>query len=218
MKIISKFKDYYDFVAGHDTDPRKVYVREMKVVDYTFQGEKPNILSLHESPTYGNMYNFFMGEVWFCDQRYPYLQDVRLKLMYWDYEAIPERTKDLWEKVNSGSRRYDLTDHWGIKLSKKHKRYHWRYSSYLSDKEKDLNTKFNAPVIFSYIWDKRNVETVINGRLADVNFAAVKSPQDAFTEIYNWIPYIEPEMPSDPTDMSRFVNKGFDKKTSFRGK
>lgn len=43
-------------------------------------------------------------------------------------------------------------------------------------------------------------------------------PQEAFTEIYNWIPYHEPAMPSDPTDMSRFENKGFSKKTSFRGK
>jgi hypothetical protein len=32
MKIISDYKDYYDYVIGYDTDPRKVYLRTRKDV------------------------------------------------------------------------------------------------------------------------------------------------------------------------------------------
>lgn len=217
MKIISKFKDYYDFVAGHDTDPRKVYVRE-HIEFYNSDKSTPKLVAVHQKGNL-NLFDFFVGEVWFCDVRYPYFQDVKADVLYWDYDEIPEKTRSLHDKINTGHLRTDLPDHFDVKpVSRRHKKYRWIYTPYRTKKEKDLNTRFKAPVIFSYLREKLFTTTVINGRLQDVGFGGVLSASEAFTSLYNWIPYIEPDMPSDPTDMSRFENKGFSKKTSFRGK
>ena len=58
----------------------------------------------------------------------------------------------------------------------------------------------------------------MNGSLEEIEFKQIKSPTEAFQNIYNWIKYIEPEVPSDIDDIQRFEGQGFDVKTSFRGK
>jgi hypothetical protein len=210
MKIISKFKDYYDFVAGYDTDPRKVYDRSMRIAG-TFYKDVPKMKSLEWN-------GFYLGEVWFCDTRYPYLYD-RNGDYHYDYYQIPEATRDWLQEQRSNHREFDLADHWHIRFKRKRgSRKHPGWMNWLTTKEEKINTRFRAPIIFTQLRDELYQEIVFNGRLSDVNFQQVMSPAEAFTTLYNWIPYHEPEMPSDPTDMGRFENKGFDTKTSFRGK
>ena len=63
-----------------------------------------------------------------------------------------------------------------------------------------------------------SVKYKLNPKLVDISFNKIVSPTEAYQEIYNWIPYIEPELPGPPEDMDRYIAKGFDKKTSFRPK
>lgn len=226
MHILSKFKDYYDYVAGYDTDPRKVFVREMKSYSEA-HGDKISVPSLlrvqleDKVDTFAVKTLYFIGQIWFCDQNILYLKDILNNKYYFDYNLIPDGTL---QKVN-------------VILEKKTKR--WKYStsstllSYFNHKEgdwqtglsndeknclerKNINKIYGQPIYFSQYTIERFSEEFVNGRLADIRFSEYKSPQDTFTELYNWIPFIEPEMPSDPTDMGRFENKGFDKVISFR--
>lgn len=221
MKIISKFKDYYDFVAGYDTDPRKVYDRKM-LLKATWEKELPKIMSMRSCVHCRPGIGFYKGEVWFCDIRYPYLLNVETGFYYYDYFTIPEQVRIYLENLIVINRSYDLADHFDIQLREDRKRgwskIGWKWRSRLSEKEKAVNTKLKSPVVFTWLRDGIHEEFAINGVLEWVRFPQIKSAIAAFQEIYNWIPYIEPEMPSDPTDMGRFINKGFDKKTSFRGK
>lgn len=211
MKIISKFKDFYDFVAGYDTDPRKVFVRKMEFLGC---GDVP---ALKGNTLKAGQYEadlYFLGEVWFCDQHIPYFKDISTGLFYYDYNEIPDTIRyDVnnlfmdrhWHhRVDNGP---GLEIHFGVERSKRK----WGHE----DAPVRINTKHKQPIFFSHYADYGK-GVVVNGRLADIRFSQFKSPQDTFTELYNWIPFIEPDMPSDPTDMSRFENKGFDKKTSFR--
>lgn len=215
MKIISKQKDYYDFVVGHDSDPRKVYVR------------KEEELEKCEDISYG-LYDdrFFLGEVWFCDILYPYMLDSKTGRFWYDYYKIPEDVREFINQREASRnscgyyRSGNVERHFDIELHKFNKRRKYWYSTHFRDIKVKLNTKYGAPVVFSCyrIGALREMLIVKNGLLAEVKFSQVLSPQEAYTTLYNWIPYYEPKMPDDPTDMNRFENKGFSKKTSFRGK
>ncbi len=228
MKILSKFKDYYDFVAGRDTDPRKVYVRQLKIMA-TYAKDAPRLTSIRSCEWRKANIGFYLGEVWFCDVRYPYLNNLQTGVIYYDYFEIPEDWRMHLEgyKQTLRAEAINLSFHFDIVLKqeiiRKWKKNGWKgefskYWRFGKDKETMLNTKWNSPIIFTWIREGMHEELVINGPLEWVDFTKVKSPTATYQELYNWIPYNEPAMPSDPTDMSRFENKGFDKKTSFRGK
>lgn len=212
MKIISSFKDYYDFIAGYDTDPRKVFIRKM---GHYGSGQEPQLrqVVLNRGPSAPNLY--FLGEVWFCDQNIPYLKDLVSGLFYYDYDQIPGKLiqdADSLSKEIRYYRRQEITPPLSMHFGRYKLKYRWRQHK---DPPVNVNTKFKCPILFSE-YEGFGSRNVANGKLGDIRFSEFKSPQDAFTELYNWIPYLEPAMPSDPTDMSRFENKGFDKKTSFR--
>lgn len=217
MKIISKYKDYYDFAAGHDTDPRKIYIR--KAVHFTRE-QCPELSYSRVGSKY------FLGEVWFCDHLFPYLHDYINGIFWYDYYTIP---KSILAAINATpADRYScayyqnmsLEGHFDIELDKRNKRKHWWYSTHFRKTKINLNKKYETPVLYSVFQPHKwpDILLVKDGLLQDLKFAQVKKPAEAYTELYNWIPYHEPEMPSDPTDMGRFENKGFNKKTSFRGK
>lgn len=235
MKILSKFKDYYDFVAGYDADPRKVFIRENLIISKFTEKEKNK-----ESQLYSEIYNheikmnsvkeFFLGEVWFCDQSYPYLFDLNENKIYFNYSEIPEKRVELYNKIKNIEDKWSrvlnkpLNVIFGIKLDSVKKRKWYDFHSKYEVNEVELrkkwklNTKYQSPVIFSRVREGLFPEIVIGGSLQDIKFNQIKSPQDAYTEIYNWIPYHEPIMPDDPNDLIRFEQKGFDKHSSFRGK
>jgi hypothetical protein len=226
MKIISKFKDYYDFAAGFDTDPRKIYVRKPVQNNYDNGKEFPRIPSfLVEDKTKklisisNNSRIYFIGGVWFCDKYYPYLYSFKDDKYYYTLENIPPVDVELFNKhkeyVYSENSRLDRHFNvWEFNPKKEYARY--RFNSFRIDHEEYLNSKMNtlfgSPVIFS---QPPGIK-IKDGLLQDVKFGQIKTSQQAYMELYNWIPYIEPDMPSDPTDMQRFEGKGHDKKTSFR--
>jgi hypothetical protein len=233
MRILSKFKDFYDYVV-FETDNRKVYVRDTKNV--VFNESNINETSVLCPITHnefrnkykGYIYNekwlnkepkWFIGCVGFCDKIRYYFQHENV--IYWNYEDIPD---ELIKEISPRSK-------WGKYELKNYERYSWfrnPFSDMLAYKElgwvidrhtkepikSDLNTLFNCPVVLIASTDLQKV--ILNPKLNDMGFNKIISPTEAYQDIYNWIPYNEPEVPSSPNDMSRYEAKGFDKKTSFR--
>ena len=239
MKISSKYKDYYDFVLGHNAYPRKVYIRTLKI--FTANDKEIPKLLIREVDihTIASVKEFFIGEVWFCNERYPYIHDLIHKKIYFIYENIPEEIKSRYNyiytfllKNNFYLRINSLETIFGIKLVEfgkkfsRKKQLYWQRKSEQHDerlrleklKQISYNEKFNSPIIYSRIREGLRPEIVMNGSLEEIEFKQIKSPTEAFQNIYNWIKYIEPEVPSDIDDIQRFEGQGFDVKTSFRGK
>lgn len=219
MRIMSKKKDYYDFVAGHDTDPRKVFIRDDITEPIWAVGNKNgSFRTVYDSTHYyeGDK-PIFIGCVWFCDKFYSYL--LFQGAYYYGYNSVPQ---DILFEVNQIINNYRRTKYFyrRKKVEDYLKEHMEPWKSKWSDREREdfnkpLNRIFGQPIIFS-LYKERTVQLSVNGILKEIDFSKVKSPAAAFTDIYNWIPYTEPAVPSDPTDMIRYEGKGFDKKTSFR--
>lgn len=211
MKIISNFKDYYDYVGGNDPDSKKVYVR--KTVEWKNGGEFQR-KDLPEEMTHdrrifvvpksrrgtsvpSDIYG--MGYLYFCDRTIPVIVErvsgtdtyhYSLKGLPPDFVHTYELRRFIWGRGRKGS--------WEDFFSK--------------IVEVKLNKLSGCPVIWYY------QGIVLNPRLSDISFNHYLSPTQCFTEIYNWLPYEgEVELPmGGPDDMIRWEQKGFDKKTSFR--
>jgi hypothetical protein len=225
MKIVSPFKDYYDFVAGYDTDPRKVFVRGGE--SYS-EGEDKlpghSIFSIVQQHTHlvkwpAKNRAWFQGLVLFCNKAYPYIQDLVSSTVYWSYADVPEEEQQAIDAAMDAAR-------YGYERLFLHFRTVERTATRFGLNETDryeqqgtFNTDYKAPIVFSaYDAVRGKPRYWVNGKLGDLEFRKIVPPQEAYTTIYNFLPSDAPPLPTDPTDMQRFENKGFDKKTSFRGK
>lgn len=224
MKIISKFKDYYDFAVGYDTDPRKIFIRDTVILGKNVMIAQDKYKLLYtcardlERVVYEiNQYttrrsHYYVGRVVFCNFIYPYLYDIKTKTYYYRFEEIPSKIVEVFD---SNSRYYPRNEMYRYFLMEER----WSQKGYIYKKITNAcnyNKLAGAPVLYSWLNKTGEEEYVMNGCLEDVKFGAIKSPQEAFQELYNWIEFKEPESDSAPENMDRFASKGFDKKTSFR--
>jgi hypothetical protein len=207
MKIISKFKDYYDFAAGYDPDPRKVFVREKQLLDKEQSyWDEPMLYDLswrlrHSS---SRREQYYIGAVLFCDILYQYICNPKTNNYYYRDEDLPEDIIDYFDTLYPNDK-------------KRRMKYNKPFE--LLNKPFDCSEskwKIPYPIVYSHFNEYGEEEYVINGPLMDVKFGTIKTPQETFQELYNWIEFIEPPTDSSPTNMDRFASKGFDKKTSFR--
>jgi len=225
MYIVSKFKDYYDFVV-FETDNRKTYVRqEERFSLYSKFKEKKELIdliryvSIHtiSLETEEMLCRYFIGTVLFCNEFFPYLYDVKNHKYFYSYKSIPAKMREVINKLLSKKAHYSLEFFFLAKEDTKD----YLQSNFLINKEKEnrkikFNSLCNVPIVFSFLKDNLHPEIIINGRLQNIKFGKVKTPSEAYTDIYNFIPFIEPELDSNPDDMNRYESKGFDVKLSFR--
>jgi hypothetical protein len=233
MRILSPFKDFYDYVIV-ETDNRKFYLRETKEVVYSELEHKKSPEKTVLSPlTYDQVNGMrvkglhafekgYFGVVAFCGRLRSFL--VYGDDLYWHYDDVPENTiktlqklaKTKWNSWDSPT--YDKSWAWGrdpLKDMLRYKKIDWVMDRHTKEhSHTNLNKIFNAPVIV--MTGVRNI--TLNPKLSEIGFNKAITPTEAYQDIYNWIPYNEPEVPSSPDDMSRYEAKGFDKKTSFRPK
>lgn len=221
MKIVSKFKDYYDFVVM-ETDNRKVYLRDNRIFSSinSLREEVSNKISNSDLYSeYSN--NFYIGVVWFCDTEYRFLHKIDTNEYWYDFFKIPESVLDEAAKEKSASlyhqdMLYHIKQYFMVVYNEKKRIYEVEKSYRVKRKNtKKVNTLCNSPVIYTRR-RKHGDEIVLNGSLSDIKFGATKTPSEAYTDIYNFIPFTEVELDSNPTNMNRFESKGFDKKSSFR--
>lgn len=233
MRILSPFKDYYDFVVTQP-DNKKVFVRNTLEVVFTEEEHKKSPERTFLSPIpfdefngrgsrhRGNVDSFeggFISVLAFCDKLRYYL--VHNNLIYWHYEDIPEEViNKIYPRSRWGKWDDENYEKWSWGRSPLKDILHFKKLGWVLDRHTkepihtDLNKLFNTPLV--YVKTPNYMSITLNPKLTDIGFNKVLSPTETYQDIYNWIPYNEPETPSSPTDMSRYEAKGFDKKTSFR--
>ena len=215
MRIVSSFKDYYDFPTSfYGVDEKRVFVRTRETLEppqkapYWDTGKCKKIGDIDSPievidkdglPRYPRIGWFFT--VVFCDKLYQgYWSDLKKKAIY-EVKDLPEPAlKTITE----------TTPRWY--------RHRVKPEDYFIPEPTNINKLIGSPVmvISPSNHDKRPGGHVKNDTLANYQFGQMIPPTRAFQEVYTWIGYKEPEMPKDPKDMYRFEAKGFDKKTSFR--
>lgn len=193
MKIVSNFKDYYDYISGmYGEDPKLRFERV---------GSKKGTYSKHMS------YIF-----WICDDPIlAYLND-KDEWVYDRWQHLKfcreHKTYVLHRKLTSEEKelKYDISRFYNLGFNSEIK----GESKYQKMK---LNTKHSNPVLISYlngrIYDKCP-------KLSDTFIPKIFSAQDIYLKISNFLSYKEPPINSNPDDMNRYEAKGFDKKTNFR--
>lgn len=209
MRIVSGFKDYYDFPTSfYGVDEKRVYVRTReKLDDYGARQKwnrgKKKLIEDVKNPQKGFIIAPTIGwffTVAFCDKLYQgYYSDVSKKYMY-TVDELPEVAKKVIMESNYWWNRKTL-----------------RVGDYFIPEPTNINKLIDSPVmVMSPNHFDRPGGDVKNENLSLYHFGKVIEPTRAYQEIYTWIGYKEPEMPKDLKDMHRFEAKGFDKKTSFR--
>lgn len=200
MKIISKYKDYYDHML-------KVYGIDEKVVldrskfdhwsFYPFEGSCVSIL--------------------FCDRLIEGISTGK-EIIYG--EEIPKRFPpkerkyskkfERWLSRDGHKREEYVSDYYnvnGVKVFKKPRIY---------SREKSPNRIYNIPILMSNTgWGKIGLENYYKFPILEkLNFNRVYSPEEAYLMLYNWL---QEEKPMEEiSNNDKITGKGFDLKTSFR--
>ncbi len=198
MYIISKYKDYYDYLAQiYGVDKKVVYFRKPETID---EGHEYSTDIRIERNGVSNLYYVYHDKIWVCDKCFPVIY-VRRELtdygwFYYSYEDLIE----VWPELKSRTTRYKWYDRSML-------------AEHLSDtcSVLKLNTKYDSPQLWAH---HNSIHKDI--LLKDCDFQCMMSPEQVFQNVSMWVS-AKPEPPQTvPTDMHRFEAKGFDKKTSFR--
>jgi len=201
MKIISNYKDYYDYLTGiYGIDNKVVYERKYN----------------HSI----NFYNNTIYTYYILDKRYVgfFFQD-----KWWyskeHFEELVEKYKNkeldkYLTKTNRGNASLILKSN--IQEIKSYiyylnnpKKFDYRIQNY--QKSIKHNSELNVPVLQVNI---NNFE--YNPPLKDSFIPKVLDAKELYLGLVEFLSYKEPIIENKPTDMLRFESKGFDKKKSFR--
>jgi len=191
MKIISKYKDYYDYLQG-------IYGIDNKIILDRREGEVFNIDYL--KPYRKNTYTIIKLAI--CNE---------LICVAIDYNGRTYCGKSLANKLvykyshrdNKlvGSLPNEFNDHITIHTDLEYT---------------DLNTKCNCPIIGLNL-ALYGGDIVKFPRLSDFNIASMYSAEQIFKDLYTWIEEHKIiDKPDNRTDIEKIISAGFDKKTSFR--
>lgn len=217
MKIISPFKDYYDWVAGKygGGDPRLVYKRTKIEGKNTKNRSMHDIVSgrLYQLSTLNadryrqgkSTYNF--NVLIFCGRQY-----LVVKVGGVTNILSEEKHPDLWEILNRTPK--------GIaSLLVKHTPIDF-YLGKQTQFAENLCKQYNQPVLL--IVD--DLGAMVSNRipvLQDVGFASIMSAEQCYQEISHFLGNVLRENPDtkppvEIDDKYKIIGAGFDTKTSFR--
>ena len=192
MKVISGFKDYYDFmVATYGVDPLLVYERIPHSEHWEDGGlvyKKTGLFKPLDFPSAFRDDEIY--EIAFCGKLYTCHFTEDKKIYYPDQD--PRRT-DKYMYMIGGKEKKER-----------------QYQALLTD----VNDKYDCPIMVSGIigndWHK-------NPRLSDFKFSAVVSADECWRSLVDFfskrrdVPIVDKR-----TDVMKIESKGFDKKISFR--
>lgn len=207
MKIISNFKDYYDFLIGkYGTDEKVVYERICSTENDDKKWTKSGIYKPQHTLD-GAIYSFEIiavcGIIYCC---YYY----RGKF-YFGSEASDYIPK----KIKRGIYESDIDTSSDLRMSfiPKDSNDIFFQSRVIHLSKTNLNEKENCPVLIL----SRDLQyaQVKNPKLADYDFGKVLSAEECYVQINNFLSREKPVV-DNRTDIQKIVGKGFDKKTSFR--
>ncbi len=241
MRIISKFKDYYDCIQGMGQDQTLVYLRNKKELEYK---EQPHLPSVHLYYKYKTIY-IRSHTVGFCGRLYPILQ-MKFCDDSKDFALEPKASKiglttcfnidDVDDFMKANAKEDQLERYFSKKGE--YGRFFFSRTPFLKsfnefDKHKDayksLFEEYRSPIFIqsssNNVTANRNTKLgwellnkfCINGNLKEVEFYKIFDPYQAFQEISMFLGNMaspEKEIPKlDDVVMAEI--KGFDK-WSFR--
>jgi hypothetical protein len=241
MRIVSKFRDYYDSAQGYGADPKLAYIRETKELTlkepYWSQRMGPDDRKLNAAMNWFRdklppSYTYYdRGVVGFCGKAYPFYRAVR----YTDEPMTVTAKKTLYSfdaiihylETTPTFRPAEVREQIAQLKSTKYHRYsgnlnaaHWKvyqekFNPVLPD---DVFRQFNAPVVAFWENVGGTPMLVINPILREYDFASQVDPYRAFQELSmyvgnNLVTQKDPNPPI-PDDL-KAQSKGFDE-WSFR--
>ena len=215
MKIISKVKDYYDFlVSKWGIDPKVVYVRNGKRItdtdtyDLYVDPKKCKNWAIDKSSIFIENAN---GEILFAKgaRRMRAIDDYTHVAVIWAGDKMYAFGIVAYKKYGKDefvSKIEPLRDN----VVKRNTRI---YSSFLKRDSK-------APVVYAIYntyWGSSAIEKVENPIIINSKFAKFMNPEEVFLGIYSYISKMnEKDIKDNRTNDEKIVSNGFDKRISFR--
>lgn len=198
MRIISKYKDYYDYLSGiYGEDPKLILHRRNKE-DYYLSDNSMIELYIADYKIEG----LFIGNKYlYGDQIKPYIVDDSKK-KYW------------WKKWAYLSKHYPRNYEESFHI--KHKDLEsWCYLKPMKDLEL-TNTKHNIPILIKTTFGLKKYP-----KLSNLNLASFVPAETIYKWLSEWLSNQitnKEKQTKEITDILKIENKGFDKKRSFRPK
>lgn len=188
MKIISKWKDYYDYLQGkYGIDDLIVYDRRGdEFIKHNFDTD--HMVKSLEFHICNRVYTVheYKGE------------------FYHFYEDILRLDKILEEDYKR-----TLLTYWSGKPSRwsNEENYNQKYNGVST-----LNIQHRKPVLLKTYYGLKLP------LLSSYNFHKIIPPEDMFNQVYSFISWLKdnPEIPNKQSDLEKLLSHGFDKKKSFR--
>jgi hypothetical protein len=198
MKIISKYKDYYDYLQG------------VRGIDEKIVLDRSEGKSLKEEfPKDGDRHVFII-----CGERY---EIYYFQTKYYTEEQLLTMGKMAVRKSGSAFG-FEIID---IPSESKTKKRYSRYGKYWDLK---WNNPFRKPEDFTYIkcpivkfYGRDSYDFVEFPKLEDFNFGSIISAEEIWNKVYNWASQV-PDHENNQTNSDKIVSHGFDLKESFRPK
>lgn len=212
MKILSKYKEYYDYLMGiYGQDPLKVLDRTAyKTYDVDLVVKYPR----HKAPdeiVVRDFIIYFCGDYYFLgdvknlrkgDERKGLFRKLDKDKVDWVYE-VNNKVLDAYYDTDLI---YEDDLFCVLRLTEDSLKK--RYKDYLKIKD-----EITAPYYIVRNYDK--TDEVFMPNLTKLNFAKFLSAEDCYLAIENYISKKDVDMPNSPNDMIRFEQKGFKKGKSF---
>lgn len=203
MLIISKEKDYYDYLSGiYGVEPNLVYDRrnsETRELDYA------DVLIIC-----GKVYELYTvdGVTYFGEDLEPLKVDSSQKRFYYHSDYVEEIRKNANPVKLEGANKQRYYD------------YVWVCKDVYDDPY-DLNVKYDAPILLLSLKNYLNDSSrnFLNPNLSKLNLGSLIPAEELYLMLTTWLGLrVErlKETTIPTTDNQKIVNKGFDLKTSFR--
>jgi len=225
MKIISNFKDYYDYLFGINYEKGKVFKREFDIIKIKELKLNSYLASYNSNFYYEHNkhyeYDFIEGQLSFCEKIYPYIIAINTSSgTHSIYYELSEQLKKIIEyKFN-----LKYVDAFFNDISFNVKKYHKIHNTPIIN---HLNTSDYLNIDYSIIYKSKILENHKEGRYLEgitintplklLNFYNIMPAEKAYQEISMYLSVLDNKENNECiiNDKYRIASKGFDKK-SFR--
>lgn len=226
MKIISKFKDYYDSAIGQGIDPNLIYLREKKEIKVKNNPDDPAVGEISSSWFHrstlidSSYYSFHAYLLGFCGKIYPmiYVKKVGEDKgeCFYKFETFKDSVYGKSIDGDKKMRRWMRSQMNGISTQVSTSNIEDFFNQNTS-RLTSVFAEYNTPVFLYGRWNQHK-EIRTNPTLKNFEFYKVQDPFSCFQELSMFVGGVlkSPEKPMvELTDKDRIAKHGFDKH-SFR--
>jgi len=210
MKIISKYKDYYDYYQGiYGIDNTRVYNRNITKIEPL----SPHSIFYKE---YRLTVMLICGEMYF-------IHEYKGK-SYYTIDEIEELYNILVnDQYRYQTELFSLAHNFAEKSGWSYKYYQnkdFNYLFSLNGTKTNFNMKEREPVLCLNKNKYKDSKDYITPLLSDFNFHRILQPNEIYIKIETFLGWLHdnPEIPNNQTNDGKIISHGFDTKTSFRPK